>query len=248
MSSAQPELTVDSVTGIDVSLPVAGPGARAFAFLIDWLIRLLLALAWFSAAAVAYHGDLSLAPPLDNDARWFVGVVAPALAIYFLYHYVLELLMRGRTPGKRMARVSIISRDGSTPSAGALLARNIFRLVDSLPLFYGVGLIAVIATPEHRRIGDVAAGTLLVYETPALPTPSAAALTAAHPRHDALAAELVSELLERWPLLTPEARRELALRLLARQGLPTETLSGADETTLRAQVERLVAEPVQRSP
>jgi uncharacterized RDD family membrane protein YckC len=248
MSSASPELTVDSVTGIDVALPVAGAGARAFAFLIDWVIRLLLALAWFSAATVIYNGDLSLAPPLDNDAHWFVGVAAPALAIYFLYHYVLELVMRGRTPGKRMAGVSVISRDGTTPSAGALLTRNVFRLIDSLPLFYGVGLIAVIATHEHRRIGDMAAGTVLVYDTPALPAPGAPGLPGAGARYDAVAAELVNELLERWPLLTPEARRELALQLLARQGLPTETLSGADEATLRAQLEGLVATSAQRTP
>lgn len=241
MSSTLPELTVDSVTGIDVSLPVAGAGVRAFAFLVDWLIRLLLALAWFSVGAVIYNADLSLAPPPDNDARWFAGVLAPALAIYFLYHYALELIMGGRTPGKRMAGVSVMSRDGSRPSAGALLTRNVFRLIDSLPLFYGVGLLAVIATREHRRIGDMAAGTLLVYETPALPMPSTPGLPAARARYDAVAAELVSELLERWPLLTPEARRELARQLLARQGLRTETLTGADETTLRTQLEALAA-------
>jgi uncharacterized RDD family membrane protein YckC len=248
MSSALPELSVDSVTGIDVSLPVAGAGARAYAFLIDWLIRLLLALAWFSVAALIYNGNLSLAPPLGNDTRWLAGVVAPALAIYFLYHYLLELILRGRTPGKRMARVSVIGRDGSVPSAGALLTRNVFRLIDSLPLFYGVGLIAVIATHEHRRIGDMAAGTLLVYETPVLSTPSAPGLSATHPRYDAVAAELVSELLERWPLFTPEARRQLALQLLARQGVPTETLSGADEASLRAQLEGLVTTPARRAP
>jgi len=247
MSSAAPELTVDSVTGIDVSLPVAGAGARAFAFLIDWLIRLLLALSWFSVASVLYNADLSLAPPLNADSRWFAAVVAPALAIYFLYHYLLELIMGGRTPGKRMAGVTVMSRDGSTPSAGALLTRNVFRLIDSLPLFYGVGLLAVIATREHRRIGDMAAGTLLVYHTPALPTPSAPGLTAARARYDAVAAELVGELLERWPRLTPQARRELALKLLARQGVPTATLTGADEATLHAQLKGLAATSAQRA-
>ena len=81
MSRALPDLTVDSVTGIDVSLPVAGAGARAFAFIIDWHIRLILAVAWFVPAALIYNGSLSLAAPPDNDARWFGAVVAPALAI-----------------------------------------------------------------------------------------------------------------------------------------------------------------------
>jgi uncharacterized RDD family membrane protein YckC len=245
VSASLQELTIGSATGIDVSLPVAGAGARAYAFLIDWCIRLLLALAWFAVAALTYNGSLSLAPPLDTDARWFGAVLAPSLAIYFLYHYLLELLMRGRTPGKRMAGVRVISRDGSTPSIAALLIRNVFRLIDSLPLFYGVGLIAVIATSEHRRIGDVAAGTLLAYEAPAAAAPAAPELATPSAPYDAVAAELVAELLQRWPLLTATARRRLALQLLSRQGVPLETLTGADDASLHTQLERLaVAAPV----
>ena len=247
MSARLPELTVDSVTGIDVALPVAGAGARAYAFLIDWVIRLILGLAWYSVATIVHNGDLSLAPPSETDARWFGAVVAPALAIYFLSHLVLETLMRGRTPGKRMAGVSVMSHDGSAPAVGALLTRNVFRLIDSLPLFYGIGLIAVMATQEHRRIGDLAAGTLLVYDIPASSTPGTAAHSAAHARYDAVGAELVSELLERWPLLTSEARCQLALQLLARQGLKTEVLSAADEATLHAELERLMTSSAPRS-
>jgi len=247
MSSPLPGLTVDSVTGIDVSLPVAGAGARAFAFLIDWFVRLILALAWFTAAALIYNGSVSLAPPPQSDAGWFGAVVAPALAIYFLYHYVLELAMRGRTPGKRMAGIRIINRDGGAPGVGALLTRNVFRLVDSLPLFYGIGLIAVMATHEHRRIGDMAAGTLLAYDAPAFTTPDTGANPAAYARYDAETAELVAELLERWPLLTSEARRQLAMQLLARQGLGTEALSRADEATLHAQLAALMATAAPRS-
>jgi uncharacterized RDD family membrane protein YckC len=246
VSASLQELTVGSATGIDVSLPVAGAGARAYAFLIDWCIRVLIALAWFSVAALIYNGSVSLAPPLDNDARWFGAVLAPPLAIYFLYHYLLELLTRGRTPGKRMAGVRVISRDGGTPSVAALLIRNVFRLIDSLPLFYGVGLIAVIATPEHRRIGDVAAGTVLAYEAPAVAAPTASELPAASARYDALAAELVAELLQRWPLLTSAARRRLALQLLSRQGVPIDTLTGADDASLHAHLAGLAVAAAQR--
>ena len=238
MSASLQELTVGSSTGIDVSLPVAGAGARAYAFLIDWCIRLLIALAWFSVAALIYNGSVSLAPPPDNDARWFGAVVTPPLAIYFLYHYLLELVMHGRTPGKRMAGVRVISRDGSTPGVGALLIRNVFRLIDSLPLFYGIGLIAVIASSEHRRIGDVAAGTVLAYEAAASAAAAGSSAAAAAP-YDAVAAELVAELLGRWPLLTSSARRRLALQLLSRYGVPSDTLTGADDASLYASLERL---------
>src|SRR2546421_10780721 len=214
MSEVAPDLTVASVTGIDVSLPVAGPGARAYALLVYWLIRSILALGCFVLGALLYNGRLSLAPPLTSDARWFGAVVAPALAIYFLYHHAVELAMRGSTPGKRMAGVRIVARDGGGPSAGALLTRNVFRLVDSLPLFYGVGLITVVLTRDNLRIGDMAAGTLLVFEQAEarLPTPAGDAHRAG--RLDAAGAEIVAELFERWPALQPPARVRLA-----RQGL-----------------------------
>jgi uncharacterized RDD family membrane protein YckC len=238
MSEAAPGLVVDSVTGIDVSLPVAGPGARAYAFLVDWHIRVILALGWFVSGALLYNGRFILAPPLTSDARWFGTVVAPALAIYFLYHHVVELAMRGSTPGKRMAGVRIVARDGGAPSVGALLTRNVFRLVDSLPLFYGVGLITVVLTREHLRIGDMAAGTLLVFEQAdaRLPTPAAEAHRGS--RLDAAGAEIVAELLERWPALQPEARVRLARQVLTRYaGELSEP--GDDDDAWRTRLERL---------
>src|SRR6266513_1515308 len=198
MSEAAPGLTVDSVTGIDVSLPVAGPGARAYAFLVDWHIRVILALGWFVCGALLYHASFKVPPNLISDARWFGAVVAPALAIYFLYHHAVELAMRGSTPGKRMAGVRIVARDGGAPSAGALLTRNVFRLVDSLPLCYGVGLISVVLTRDHLRIGDMAAGTLLVFERAEARLPGSATAPAPGAGHlDAAGAEIVAELLER---------------------------------------------------
>ena len=237
MSSPRPGVVVDSVTGIDVALPVAGPGARAFAFLVDWHVRVVLALAWYVAAALIYNGRLSLAPPLSSSAGWFGGVLAPALAIYLLYHPVVELAMRGRTPGKRMAGVRVVARDGGAPSAGALLARNVFRLIDSMPLVYGVGLIAAVMTREHVRIGDMAAGTLLVYDGADAPAP--VGIPAAGSALDAVGAEIVAELLQRWPALAPEARVQLARQLLARYAPAAGAPAAADEAALRTQLERL---------
>jgi len=159
-----PELVIDSVTGVEVHLPVAGPGARSYAFLADWHARTLVAAGWYVAAALIHNGRFNLAAPLDPSSTWFALVLAPALAIYFLYHFVLEIALRGRTPGMRLAGIRIITRDGAAPGAGALLIRNVFRLVDCLPVFYGVGLIATMCTREHVRVGDMAAGTLLVYD------------------------------------------------------------------------------------
>jgi uncharacterized RDD family membrane protein YckC len=172
VSAPLSELSVDSVTGIDVSLPIAGPGARAYAFVIDWHIRIMLAVGWYVLGALLYNGRWSLAAPPASDARGFALVVVPALCLYFLYHPLLEVTLRGSTPGKRTAGVRIVTRDGAAPSVGALLVRNVFRLIDSLPAAYSVGLILVMLTREHVRCGDMAAGTLLVYERAALAPPA----------------------------------------------------------------------------
>jgi uncharacterized RDD family membrane protein YckC len=228
------DLVVDSVTGVDVALPVAGPGARAFAFVIDWHIRTVLSVAWYVVAALLHNGGWRLVAPLNPDATWFVYVVAPAAAIYFLYHPVWEVLTRGTTPGKRMAGVQIVSRDGGGPGVGALLTRNVFRLIDSFPLAYAVGLITTMFTRNHVRIGDLAAGTLLIYahKDTAL-GPYAGGRTAGN-QLDAATSEVVNELLQRWPALDAAARHRIAQKLLV-------DAATDDEAALRARLERLAA-------
>jgi uncharacterized RDD family membrane protein YckC len=205
------DLVIDSVTGVDVALPIAGPGARAYAFVIDWLIRAILFTAWYVVAALIYNGRWSLAAPANPEGAWFGAVVAPGAAIYFLYHYVLEIAMRGRTPGKRFAGVRLVTRDGAAPALGQHLTRNVFRLIDSFPVFYGVGLVTTLLTKDQVRVGDLAAGTLLVYDRVELvsfeETKSAGNV-------DPATVEIITELLGRWEVLNTRARRRLAGRLL----------------------------------
>ena len=241
------DLVVASVTGVDLSLALAGPGARCYAFVIDWLIRAILFIAWYGLAALAYNGRWSLSAPLSPDARWFAFVVTPAAAIYFLYHLVLEVATHGRTPGKRIAGLHIVARDGSPPSLSALLIRNVFRLVDSLPVAYGVGLVVTLVTRDHVRIGDMAAGTLLVYERADVFLPE-------HPPHTGTAsrdpkrilatsdAEVVIDLLSRWSSLNSAARRHLALELLTRHGESAAMISQSDPA-LKERLEQLAREP-----
>jgi len=225
-------LVVDSVTGVDVALPIAGPGARSFAFLIDWHIRAILSVAWYIVAAMLYNRSLYVTAPLSPDSAWFVYVVAPPAAIYFLYHPVWEVATRGHTPGKRMAGVQIVSRDGGAPSVGSLLARNVFRLVDSFPIAYAVGLVTTMLTRHHVRVGDLAAGTLLVYAHEGAPLARYSADRLAGSQLDAATAEVVGELLQRWETLDNAARRRMAQRILA-------DTTGSDEAVLRARLESL---------
>jgi uncharacterized RDD family membrane protein YckC len=234
-------LVVDSVTGVDLSLALAGPGARCYAFVIDWLIRAILFTAWYGLAALLYNRQWSLVAPLSPDAKWFAFVVTPAAAIYFLYHPVLEVATQGRTPGKRIAGLHIVAHDGSPPGISALLIRNVFRLVDSLPIAYGVGLVATLVTRDYIRIGDMAAGTLLAYERSDVVLPDMSAGTASGGSMRMLAtsdAEVVSELLSRWSSLNSAARRHLALELLVRHGV-TATMESQNDAVLRERLQQL---------
>jgi uncharacterized RDD family membrane protein YckC len=227
----QSGLVVDSVTGVDVALPIAGPGARSFAFIIDWHIRTILSVAWYIVAAMLYNSSLHINAPLSPDSAWFVYVIAPAAAIYFLYHPVWEVATRGHTPGKRMAGVQIVSKEGGAPGVGSLLARNVFRLVDSFPIAYAVGLVTTMVTRHHVRIGDLAAGTLLVYVHDGVSLARYSADRPTENQLDATTAEVVSELLQRWETLDNAARRRMAQMILA------DTTD--DDAVLRTKLESL---------
>jgi uncharacterized RDD family membrane protein YckC len=229
---------IASVTGIDVELRIAGPGGRSYAFVIDWHIRFLAAAAWFIAGSVVLAGGFRFADAPPEGTAYVLGVVLPSLAIYFLYHPVLELAMRGQTPGKRIAGVRLVAvEDGGVPGIGAILIRNVFRLVDSLPAFYAVGLIVTMFTKHAVRIGDIAGGTILVYDE----APSVAVLdrlrSGGVERLGLAQSELARELLERWPQLSATARTRLATELLARAGVAAT----AEESVLLAKLKELVA-------
>lgn len=226
-------ISVRSVTGVDLTLNIAGPGSRSYAFAIDWHVRLLLGAAWLIVALYVLKLSLNAR---SQDA---LLSLLPAAIVYFLYHPILEVAMRGSTPGKRIAGIRIVDRSGGTPSRAALLIRNLFRLIDSLPAFYVVGLLTCFLTANRVRIGDMAAGTLLVIDDAA----AGKSLT----RLEALTAgsslpldtlELVDQILERWPSLGSDNRRQIACSLLARvdPGSDPAPMSGLSEADLHARL------------
>jgi uncharacterized RDD family membrane protein YckC len=229
---------IASVTGVDVELKIAGPGGRSYAFVIDWHIRFLAAAAWFIVGSALLAGGVRLADAQLEEMPYTFGVVLPSVAIYLLYHPALELLMRGQTPGKRIAGVRLVAvAHGGAPGVGAILIRNVFRLIDSLPFAYGIGLVTTMLTKQAVRIGDIAAGTVLVYDEP----PSGALLDQLSGRGverlGLAQAQLARELLDRWSKLDASARMKLASALLARAGVAAPP----DEAGLRAKLEELLA-------
>jgi uncharacterized membrane protein SpoIIM required for sporulation/uncharacterized RDD family membrane protein YckC len=134
------------------------------AFVIDWLLSVAVAVVYFLIASFLLLGNLEGRFDRDEMTSWYLLGLVPAAAIYVLYHPILEPLMAGRTPGKRMAGLRVLTLEGQVPSIGALITRNVFRLVDSLPLSYVVGLLFVFFGKRHMRLGDLAAGTVVAVE------------------------------------------------------------------------------------
>ena len=234
-------LAITSTTGIDLKLAIAGPGSRAYAFVIDWHIRLLLALAWFIAASFITTGALTWLESSDAGyATYVFATILPALAIYFLYHPVLELLMRGRTPGKRMAGVRIVTLSGEEPGALALLIRNILRILDSMPLAYVLGLMTTLFTAHAVRIGDLAAGTVLVYsEDRDVNKTSVEFSQASVQQYGLQRVELAADLLERWDQLNEAKRSQLGRQMLG--NLDPELISFANNARPNDIRERLLS-------
>lgn len=222
MARIQDELQLTSTDATAVNLPIAGTGSRSYAFLIDWHIRVIVALAWLigTAALLGLMEGKGLWDDLFENVGSFVFyvVILPPTLIYFLYHPVLEVATKGRTPGKRAAGIRVVTVEGQTPDLSALLIRNIFRLIDSLPALYIVRLVSVLLSARQVRIGDMAAGTLLAYEKKLA---SNAFERFAAPREGALdlhAVEVAQDLLQRWKSLAPEKRSQIAAKLITSQG------------------------------
>ncbi|HEX3846655.1 MAG TPA: RDD family protein [Steroidobacteraceae bacterium] len=236
-STSGERLRLESATGVDLTLTVAGPGSRSYAFLIDWHIRLLAAAIWLLIATYAFN--LRVDPTGSLNALWSA---LPAAVIYFLYHPIIEVAMRGRTPGKLAARVALVDRNGGTPGTGAILIRNVFRLIDSLPVVYLIGLVSCFITENRVRIGDIAAGTILiVVDADARESLARVHALASASRLPLEAFELVEQLIERWPTLEEQQRARIARTLLARIAPATDqaALAAMAETELLRRLEAL---------
>ncbi len=235
-----PFLDVTLADGGILRLRIAGVGSRSYAFLIDWHLKLLMSLAWLLAwfivmAALDGGGE---PPGLARQDLWVIyTLLLPVAAIYLGYQPVLEIIGHGRSPGKRIAGIRIVTRHGLTPSGGALLIRNLFRVVDALPGVYLVGLLTALLTPQQVRLGDLVAGTVLVFDTTAGPMRGDPFAVWDADRLTPSDHELAQELLARWRGLNRGQRIRLASRLLAQYGFE---VTGLGDRALRDRVRSLI--------
>jgi len=147
-------VTAETPEGIAIAIRPAGFAVRCIAYLIDAAIRLAI---W-----------IGIAGALGAAGRFGLGLaLLCAFALSWLYPVIFELLPIAATPGKRIMGLRVLMANGLPITPAASLIRNLLRVVDSLPAFYGFAVVTMLLRPDGRRLGDLAGGTLVAFRTQA---------------------------------------------------------------------------------
>ena len=185
--------------GIALQLRPAGVMARSYAYLVDAFLRVVVLIA---AASV-----------LSAMSRFGTGLfLIVAFALEWLYPVVFELTPGAATPGKRAMGLRVVMDSGLPVTPAGSLVRNLLRTADFLPVGYALGLLMLLVRPDFKRLGDLAAGTLVIHSTSANldgPLPDAEPAPPARPLSTREQAAVVAWA-GRAARLTPERLEELA--------------------------------------
>jgi uncharacterized RDD family membrane protein YckC len=144
-------VAAETPEGIVLELHPAGLTARFYAFLLDWIIRLVTMYA--VALVVGFTGGVGM-------AFWLILL----FALEWLYPIAFELGRSGATPGKQALGIKVVMDNGLPITPAASFARNLLRVADFLPFGYGVAVVCMLLRKDCKRLGDLAAATLVVHE------------------------------------------------------------------------------------
>jgi uncharacterized RDD family membrane protein YckC len=175
--------------------------ARSCAFVIDGIIR--FAAIYAVGIAMAFAGGFGV-------AIWFIFV----FGLEWFYPVVFELKPAAATPGKRVFGLRVVMDNGLPVTTAASVTRNLLRTADFLPFGYGFAIVSMLLRRDCKRLGDIAAGTIVVHQ-PGAERNALIRLTSVEPvvpvislsREDQAA---LIALAARAPNLTPERVDELA--------------------------------------
>jgi len=151
------QIRIDTPENVSFDYEVSGIGSRFVAALVD---HILIALIWL---ALLFIG-LAIVGLTQGNAYVFVAVAASLLLLIVGYYILFEVAWNGQTPGKRLAGLRVLRVDGTPITLVDSLVRNVVRLADFLPAYYGLGVLSMFFSKDTRRLGDFAAGTVVVKE------------------------------------------------------------------------------------
>ena len=179
------EYTIPTPENVSFGYEVVGIGNRFIATLFDSAILLLLfvAINLLLAFALDLVGAFST-NLLDfaEEIGWSQGIL---IALYTLLQFLLiwgyyigfEWLWQGQTPGKRWTKIRVVRIDGNPVGFGEVAIRNLVRIIDFLPATYALGLVTMFFSENARRLGDYAAGTIVIKDKSMLTLEDVTAVT-----------------------------------------------------------------------
>lgn len=198
---------IETPEGVELRLRVAGPVVRCLAWVIDLLIR------------AGIYIVLAIVLSMFGKFGWGLLLVGLFLIEWF-YPVLFEVYRHGVTPGKRAMGLCVVNDDGTPVGWSASMIRNLLRYVDFLPVLYGFGLISMLLHPDFKRLGDIAAGTRVVYRDAAKKA-ATVPVVPARPPHFPLnleAQRAVINFAERSQEIAPERMEELASIVFPQSG------------------------------
>jgi len=216
---------------VSLQYDIAGIGSRGAAVLIDTVLQFIVLSVLLVALSGATAAGLTRLTAGGDTATVIVVIAVMALGIFvvtFGYFIVFEIIWNGQTPGKRLVGLRVIRETGYPIRPVDAVIRNLVRILDYLPFGYAVGVIAMLFNARAKRLGDFAAGTIVVregsYSTLAAHSiPETTTSLTLRPED----ATLVRDFLVRRSGMNPSARATLAMRLAtaigSRYGLAVET-------------------------
>ena len=158
-------LEVETPEHVAFTYTIAGVGSRAAAAIVDFLcsLAILIALWLLVGLALRLFSGLSIA---DNRPQWlFSAFIIAQFVLQWGWYVLWEGLADGQTPGKRWLGLRVVQEGGYPVTFQASAVRNLVRVIDMQPgFFYGVAIVSAIATRLGKRLGDIAAGTIVVHE------------------------------------------------------------------------------------
>jgi uncharacterized RDD family membrane protein YckC len=156
------KLSIDTPEQTVLEYPIAGLGSRFLAVLADTAMQIVLAIVVLIAGSII-GSELAV---LSNAApQWILAFIFFLLFLLnWGYFALFETFWNGQTPGKRFAKIRVIKEDGRPIGAYEAIVRNLLRIVDFLPGFYGVGMLTIFCSRQAKRVGDFVAGTVVVHE------------------------------------------------------------------------------------
>ena len=155
------KLTIETPEQIELEFPIAGLGSRGMALLVDSLLQLVVViLVWVFTEIIS--------PDLDrywvSMGKWMTALVIFVMfCLYWGYFAIFEVFWNGQTPGKRQAKIRVITASGRPITVFEAIARNFLRVIDS-QLGYMIGAVTIAIDKKNRRLGDMVAGTVVIHE------------------------------------------------------------------------------------